>query len=89
MCARVFHQKRAARTEKCGTPLGVNSLPWQPPEPYMRKQETQINPGKAGPKGALAEKPKQKEPSSGAPGTEGNNTRRDFVRLPKDKKTDG
>ena len=52
-------------------------------------KDTQINPGKAGPKGALAEKPKQKEPRSGAPGSEGNNTRRDFVRLPKDKKTGG
>jgi hypothetical protein len=41
-------------------------------------RESQINPGKAGPKGALAEKPKGK-PSSGPSGNEGQNTRRDFV----------
>jgi hypothetical protein len=46
---------------------------------------TQINPGKAGPKGALAEKPRGK-PSSGASGNEGQNTRRDFVRLEKKKR---
>jgi hypothetical protein len=44
----------------------------------MGQRITSINPGKAGPKGALAEKPKGK-PTSGAPGAEGNNTRRDFV----------
>ena len=44
----------------------------------MAQRITHINPGKAGPKGALAEKPKGK-PSSGPPGAEGNNTRRDFV----------
>jgi hypothetical protein len=47
----------------------------------MSGQNTQINPGKAGPKGALEEKPAGKTPSSGAPGAEGNNTRRDFVKL--------
>ncbi|HEX7114189.1 MAG TPA: hypothetical protein VF193_03575 [Steroidobacter sp.] len=46
---------------------------------------SEINPGKAGPKGALEEKPPGK-PRSGPPGAEGNNTRRDFVRLPKKKK---
>lgn len=51
----------------------------------MAQRITQINPGKAGPKGALAEKPKGK-PSSGAPGAEGNNTRRDFVGQGKSKK---
>jgi len=48
-----------------------------------------MNPGKAGPKGALAERPakqRKKPPSSGPPGAEGNNTRRDFVRLPKRKR---
>lgn len=44
----------------------------------MGQRITQINPGQAGPKGALEEKPPGK-PSSGAPGAEGNNTRRDFV----------
>jgi hypothetical protein len=52
----------------------------------MPRQPTGLNPGKAGPKGALAEKPKRKSPSSGAPGAEGNNTRRDFVRLKKGNK---
>jgi hypothetical protein len=53
----------------------------------MPTRESQINPGKAGPKGALAEKP-QGKPSSGASGNEGQNTRRDFVRLKKNKKAD-
>lgn len=48
-------------------------------------RESQINPGKAGPKGALAEKPPGK-PSSGASGNEGQNTRRDFVKLKKNKR---
>ena len=53
----------------------------------MPKESTGLNPGKAGPKGALAEKPAGKAPRSGTPGAEGNNTRRDFVRLAKgDKK---
>ena len=52
----------------------------------MSKEETQMNPGKAGPKGALEEAPAGKPPSSGAPGAEGNNTRRDFVRLAKHRK---
>lgn len=50
------------------------------------------NPGKAGPKGALDPKVQQsipghsdKPPKSGPPGAEGNNTRRDFVQLPKDR----
>ena len=44
-------------------------------------KDNQINPGKAGPKGALADKPPGtgKAPSSGTRGAEGNNTRRDFV----------
>lgn len=45
-----------------------------------------INPGKAGPKGALEEKipgTDREKPSSGPPGNEGNNTRRDFVKLPR------
>ena len=52
-----------------------------------------INPGKAGPKGALDPAVLKsnpgytgKTPSSGPSGAEGNNTRRDFVQLPKDKK---
>lgn len=52
----------------------------------MNKRETHINPGKAGPKGALSEKPKDASPRSGPDGNEGNNTRRDFVRLSKDKR---
>ena len=57
----------------------------------MPKDTTGLNPGKAGPKGALAEKPEGKTPRSGAPGAEGNNTRRDFVQLNKvkDKKDGG
>lgn len=51
----------------------------------MPGRDTQMNPGKAGPKGALAEKPPGK-PSSGPSGAEGQNTRRDFVRLKKDGK---
>ena len=48
-------------------------------------KDTQINPGKAGPKGALAETPQggRKAPSSGPRGAEGNNTRRDFVGGPR------
>ena len=54
----------------------------------MPRNDTGLNPGKAGPKGALAEKPKAKAPRSGTAGAEGNNTRRDFVRLKKgDKKS--
>lgn len=49
-------------------------------------QATGLNPGKAGPKGALAEKPAGDAPRSGPSGAEGNNTRRDFVRLNKDGK---
>ena len=52
-----------------------------------------INPGKAGPKGALEPDVQRsipgndgKKPKSGPPGAEGNNTRRDFVQLPKDEK---
>ncbi len=52
-----------------------------------------INPGKAGPKGALDPKVLESNPgytgqtpSSGPSGAEGNNTRRDFVQLPKGKK---
>lgn len=49
-------------------------------------RDTQINPGKAGPKGAR-EMPVGSQaadvPSSGAPGNEGNNTRRDFVKGPR------
>ena len=52
-----------------------------------------INPGKAGPKGALDPAVQKsipghsdKKPTSGPPGAEGNNTRRDFVQLPKDRK---
>lgn len=51
----------------------------------MSGNDTQMNPGKAGPKGALEEAPAGK-PSSGAPGAEGNNTRRDFVKLAKHRK---
>jgi hypothetical protein len=54
-----------------------------------------INPGKAGPKGALDPAVQRsipgadsKTPKSGAPGAEGNNTRRDFVKLPKREKND-
>jgi hypothetical protein len=42
---------------------------------------TGLNPGKAGPKGALEERPGD-APSSGPPTNEGNNTRRDFVNGP-------
>jgi hypothetical protein len=52
-----------------------------------------INPGQAGPKGALEPDVQEsipghtdEKPKSGPPGAEGNNTRRDFVRLPKDQK---
>jgi|ADGO01.1.fsa_nt_gi hypothetical protein len=51
----------------------------------ITEMNSEINPGKAGPKGALALKPKGK-PSSGSPGAEGNNTRRDFVGQGKSKK---
>ena len=44
--------------------------------------EAQREPDKAGPKGALAEAP-GKPPRTGSPGAEGNNTRRDFVKLPR------
>jgi hypothetical protein len=55
----------------------------------MAQEDTQMNPGKAGPKGALEEAPaKDKPPSSGPPGNEGNNTIRDFVQLPKHKSHD-
>ncbi|HVF16253.1 MAG TPA: hypothetical protein VNA21_05060 [Steroidobacteraceae bacterium] len=47
-------------------------------------KDTQINPGKAGPQGALAVSPGG-APTSGAPGNEGNNTRRDFVNGPRKK----
>jgi hypothetical protein len=47
-------------------------------------RDTQINPGKAGPKGARAVSPGG-PPSSGPPGNEGNNTRRDFVNGPRRK----
>jgi hypothetical protein len=48
-------------------------------------KDTQINPGKAGPKGALEDKPpgSGKPPKSGTRGAEGNNTRRDFVGGPR------
>ena len=42
---------------------------------------TGLNPGKAGPKGALEEKPAGPRPQSGPRGNEGENTRRDFVWL--------
>lgn len=44
-----------------------------------------LNPGKAGPKGALEEAPSRKAPASGPWGNEGNNTRRDFVKRPRKK----
>jgi hypothetical protein len=47
-------------------------------------RDTQINPGKAGPKGARAVSAGS-APSSGPPGAEGNNTRRDFVNGPRKK----
>ncbi|HSN72190.1 MAG TPA: hypothetical protein VLT59_11805 [Steroidobacteraceae bacterium] len=50
---------------------------------HERDKQTQINPGKAGPKGALEEKPakdRDEPPRSGPSGNEGNNTRRDYVR---------
>jgi hypothetical protein len=49
-------------------------------------KDTGLNPGQAGPKGALEEKPAGKPPSSGARGNEGNNTRRDFVNGPRRKR---
>jgi hypothetical protein len=58
----------------------------------MSGKQTQINPGKAGPKGALEKGVRRAAgagrtpPRSGPPGNEGNNTRRDFVRLRKKKK---
>ena len=51
----------------------------------MSSKDPQMNPGKAGPKGALEERPAEstgKPPTSGPRGNEGNNTRRDFVQLP-------
>jgi hypothetical protein len=45
-------------------------------------ETTGLNPGKAGPKGALEERPPGGPPSSGAPTNEGNNTRRDYVNGP-------
>jgi hypothetical protein len=62
----------------------------QPAMPGKRardvSEETGLNPGKAGPKGALEERPSGKPPSSGARGNEGNNTRRDFVNGPAGKR---
>jgi len=54
-------------------------------KPVGPGQAPQMNPGNAGPKGALAQKTRGggKAPSSGAPGNEGHNTRRDFVRGPR------
>jgi hypothetical protein len=53
------------------------------PKPGSRAaRDTQVNPGQAGPGAALAEAP-GKAPRNGPPGAEGNNTRRDFVRLPR------
>lgn len=48
-------------------------------------KDTQINPGRAGPKGARDEKPARSgnAPRSGPKGNEGNNTRRDFVGGPR------
>lgn len=48
-------------------------------------KDTQINPGKASPKGARAEQPSRanQSPRSGPRGNEGNNTRRDFVGGPR------
>lgn len=47
---------------------------------------SQGNPGQAGPKGALDEKPARRgAPSSGPRGAEGNNTRRDYVGGPRKK----
>jgi hypothetical protein len=54
----------------------------------MPRQHSGLNPGRAGPKGALAEKPAGRAPRSGPSGAEGNNTRRDFVRGKESKKTD-
>jgi hypothetical protein len=51
-------------------------------------QRTQMNPGEAGPAGALAEA-RGKPPRSGPPGAEGNNTRRDFVKLPRRSRKQG
>ena len=50
--------------------------------------DTGLDPDKAGPKGALdmpAGRKGRDKPRSGPPGNEGNNTRRDFVQLPKKK----
>jgi hypothetical protein len=56
-------------------------------------EKIMINPGKAGPKGALDPAVQKsipgaskEKPTSGPPGAEGNNTRRDFVQLPKKRK---
>jgi hypothetical protein len=47
-------------------------------------KQSQGNPGKAGPKGALEEPAARgKAPASGPAGAEGNNTRRDFVKGPR------
>jgi hypothetical protein len=48
-------------------------------------RHTQINPGKAGPKGALGVPPgsTSRPPKSGPKGNEGNNTRRDFANGPR------
>jgi hypothetical protein len=66
---------------------GTTKQPAMPrtPAPGV-SEETGINPGKAGPKGALEERPSRKLPSSGARGNEGNNTRRDFVNGPSAKR---
>ncbi len=58
----------------------------------IRRTIMAANPGKAGPKGALEPDVQksipgnsEKPPKSGPPGAEGNNTRRDFVQLPKNR----
>ncbi len=66
---------------------GTTKQPAMPRRPApAASEETGINPGKAGPKGALEERPSGQSPSSGAPGNEGNNTRRDFVNGPSGKR---
>jgi hypothetical protein len=57
------------------------AMPASRTKPGSRR--TRTNPDFAGPNAALAERPAGKPPRSGPPGAEGNNTRRDFVKLPR------
>jgi hypothetical protein len=61
---------------------GKQKVQAMPKRGSRASRDTQRDPGQAGPGAALAEAP-AKPPRRGPPGAEGNNTRRDFVTLPR------